>query len=331
MAMRKILKFISKNTILYSVLGVWALILLVICDLEVIKYINWDVDFQQWYIDNPTHVLIILIFLNIVWVELIVIKVLLKKTERVLIIQDGMDEKELPITELSKLYETQNFRTHITNHTKKDIEDDLAVMLRDFNKINNKNSNGKYIYFGVSYIPFVYKLGALYGDQGIDVRFCQISRKDEKTKLVKFKNRNKKPFKDINALFIEKENKNDLLVTIGLSFEIDENMDKKFQNMSRLTITTPDPSRELLIYNSDIKYAVDYAVNEIRKHQNNYERVHLFISASTAFIFRLGMEYSKKSYDKSMIVYHYESKNKHNRPWGIEINSNKSSPVIIND
>ena len=63
------------------------------------------------------------------------------------------------------------------NNAKKDIEDDLAVMLRDFNKINNKNSNGKYIYYGVSYIPFVYKLGALYGDQGIDVRFCQISRK----------------------------------------------------------------------------------------------------------------------------------------------------------
>ena len=119
MAMRKILKFISKNTILYSIIGVWALILLVICDLEVIKYINWNVDFQQWYTDNPTHVLIILIFLNIVWVGLIVIKVLLKKTERVLIIQDGMDEKELPITELSELYETQNFRTHLTNHTKK--------------------------------------------------------------------------------------------------------------------------------------------------------------------------------------------------------------------
>ena len=149
MAMRKILKFISKNTILYSIIGVWALILLVICDLEVIKYINWNVDFQQWYTDNPRHVLIILIFLNIVWVGLIVIKVLLKKTERVLIIQDGMDEKELPITELSKLYETQNFRTHITNYTKKDIEDDLAVMLRDFNKINNKN---------IGYISYMFSL-----------------------------------------------------------------------------------------------------------------------------------------------------------------------------
>ena len=329
--MRKFLKFISKNTILYSIIGMWALVLLVICDLKVINYINLDVDFQQWYTDNPTHVLIILIFLNIVWVWLIIIKVVLKKTERVLIIQDGMDEKELPITELSKLYETQNFRTQLTKHTKKDIEDDLAVMLRDFNNFNNINKNGKYIYYGVSYIPFVYMLGALYSDQGIDVRFCQISRKDEKTKLVKFKNRNKNAFKDINALFTEKENKKDLLVTIGLSFKIDEKMDKKFQNMSRLTFTTSVPSRELLMSNSDIKYAVDYVVKEIRKYQNNYERVHLFISASTAFIFRLGMEYSKKSYDKSMIVYHYESKNKHNRPWGIEISSSKSSSVIINN
>lgn len=331
MEMRKFLKLVSKNGVLYTTFPIWGLILLTILNVDITKYISWDVNFEQWYDDCPTAVIIIFIILTIVCFGNIIIKIVLKKTERVLIIQDGMDEKELPITELSKLYETQNFRTHLINHAKKDIEDDLAVMLRDFNDFNNKNSNGKYIYYGVSYIPFVYKLGALYGDQGIDVRFCQISRKDEKTKLVKFKNRNKNPFKDINALFIKKENKNDLLVTIGLSFEIDENMDEKFQNMSRLTITTPDPSRELLIYNSDIKYAVDYVVKEIRKYQNNYERVHLFISASTAFIFRLGMEYSKKSYDKLMIVYHYESKNKHNRPWGIEINSTKSSSVIINN
>ena len=329
--MRKFLKLISKNEVLCTTFLIWGLILLTILNADITKYISWNINFEQWYDDCSAVVIIIFIILTIVCFGNIIIKVLLKKTERVLIIQDGMDEKELPITELSKLYETQNFRTHLINNAKKDIEDDLAVMLRDFNKINNKNSNGKYIYYGVSYIPFVYKLGALYGDQGIDVRFCQISRKDEKTKLVKFKNRNKNPFKDINALFTKKENKNDLLVTIGLSFKIDEKMDEKFQNMSRLTFTTSVPSRELLMSNSDIKYAVDYVVKEIRKYQNNYERVHLFISASTAFIFRLGMEYSKKSYDKSMIVYHYESKNKHNRPWGIEINTTKSSSVIINN
>lgn len=329
--MRKFLKLISKNGVLYTTFPIWGLILLTILNADITKYISWNINFEQWYDDCPAVVVIIFIILTIVCFGNIIIKVALKKTERVLIIQDGMYEKELSITELSKLYETQNFRTQLTNHTKKDIEDDLAVMLRDFNNFNNKNSNGKYIYYGASYIPFVYKLGALYGDQGIDVRFCQISRKEEKTKFIKFKNRNKNPFTDINALFTEKENKNDLLVTIGLSFEIDEKMDEKFQNMSRLTFTTSDPSRELLMYNSDIKYAVDYVVKEIRKYQNNYERVHLFISASTAFIFRLGMEYSKKSYDKSMIVYHYESKNKHNRPWGIEINSTKSSPVIINN
>ena len=329
--MRKFLKLVSKNGVLYTTFPIWGLLLLTILNSDITKYISWDINFEQWYDDCPAVIIIIFIILTIVCLGNIIIKVALKKTERVLIIQDGMDEKELPITEMSKLYETQNFRTHLINHTKKDIEDDLAVMLRDFNNFNNKNNNGKYIYYGVSYIPFVYKLGALYGDQGIDVRFCQISRKDENTKLIKFKNRNKNTFTDINVLFTEKKNKNDLLVTIGLSFKIDEKMDEKFQNMSRLTFTTSVPSRELLMSNSDIKYAVDYVVKEIRKYQNNFERVHLFISASTAFIFRLGMEYSKKSYDKSMIVYHYESKNKHNRPWGIEINSSKSSPVIINN
>lgn len=328
--MRKILKLVSKNGVLYAIFPIWGLILLIILNADITKYISWNINFEKWYDNCPALVIVIFIILTIVLLGNIIIKVALKKTERFLIIQDGMYGKELPITELSKLYETQNFRTHLINFAKKDIEAEFTIMLSDFNNINNKNNNGKYIYYGVSYIPFVYKLGSLYGDQGIDVRFCQISRKNEKTELIKFKNHNKNPFTDINSVFIEKENKNDLLVTIGLSFEIDEKMDEKFQNMSRLTFTTSDPKRELLMCNSDIKYAVDYVVKEIRKYQNNYERVHLFISASTAFIFRLGMEYSKNSYDKLIIVYHYESKNRHNRPWGIEINSYKSSAVIIN-
>lgn len=328
--MRKIFKIVSKNEVLYATFSIWVIILLTILNADITKYITWNINFEQWYNDCPISVTIAFVILTIALLGNIIIKVVLKKTERVLIIQDNMYDKELPITELSKLYKVKNFKTHLMNFTKKDIESNLSAMLKDFNNINSTNNNGKYIYYGVSYIPFVYKLGALYGDQGIDIRFCQISRKDEKTKLIKFKNHNKKTFKDINSLFVEKENNNDLLVTIGLSFEIDEKMDEKFLNMSRLSFFTSKPKRELLMSNSDIKYVVDYVVEKIRKYQKNYERVHLFISASTAFIFRLGMEYSKKSYDKSMIVYHYESKNKHNRPWGIEINSTKSSSVIIN-
>lgn len=329
--MRKILKLVSKKEVIHLTFFTWTLILLTILNADIIKYINSNVYFEQLYDDYHDLVIMIFVVLTIILLGIIVIKVALKKTERVLIIQDGMDEKKLPITEFSKLYDIQNFRTHLINFTKKNIEDDLAVMLRDFDNINNKNCNGKYLYYGVSYIPFVYKLGALYGDQGIDVQFCQIYRKKEKTKLIKFKNNNKNSFIDIKFLFTEKENKNDLLVTIGLSFEIDEKMDIKFQHMSRLSFTTSESKRELLESNSDIKYAVDYVVERIRKYQNSFERVHLFISASTAFIFKLGMEYSKKSYDKLIIVYHYESKNKHNRPWGIEINSSQSSTVSINN
>lgn len=326
--MRKFLKLILGKIIFNVSLGVFIFTFLLLLGFDVIKYINLDINFSLLYEEYPKLVYPTCIISFIVLVISCISKLYLKLTERTLIIQDGKDGKEIPLNVMCKLYENRRIKITITNATKREIDNKISILLNEFEKIKNINENGKYLYCGISYIPFVYMLGSLYGDQGVDFKFCQIDRKNEKNKINIFKDKNKKEKIELNSNYINNDT-DELLVTIGLSFDVDEYMDNNFKTMSRLYINTPKPARELLLTNYDIKFAVDYVTEKIRKVQNSYKKVHLFISASTAFIFRLGMEYSKP-YDKVIVVYHFDNKNKHNRPWGIEIASdNNYSAVVI--
>lgn len=325
---RKILKKFSKNSVFATLLVLSIFSIFALLGSNIIKYINFNINFFLLYEEYPELVWLFSVTIFIGFSISCFSKIYLKLTERTLIIQDGKDGKEIPLNVMCKLYENKRIKITITNETKKEIDNKISILLNEFEKIKNSNENGKYLYCGISYIPFVYMLGSLYGDQGVDFKFCQIDRRSGKNEINIFKDKNKKEKIELNSNYINNDS-DELLVTIGLSFDVDEYMDNNFKTMSRLYINTPKPARELLLTNYDIKFAVDYVTEKIRKVQNSYKKVHLFISASTAFIFRLGMEYSKP-YDKVIVVYHFDNKNQHNRPWGIEIASdNNYSAVVI--
>lgn len=222
------------------------------------------------------------------------------------------------------------------------LEEKLNVAISELgthaDKINDKIRKGKYWagYAGIANIPMTFMLGFELGDENRKLLFhkyhgrkTSAKLKDDSFYLLKEDER-RFVFKDeiIKKSDIEKKGK--LLLLIELTQPIREADYKaiqedndyiiKFHIADTINYDIVDSSNQIDEYTDEI---LDW-VAENQKNPNIVQ-IKVCIAASSAFIFALGMKFSKTQ-NKETVIFHYE---KDTYPWGVNVH--KGKPVIIKE
>lgn len=222
------------------------------------------------------------------------------------------------------------------------LEERLNIAISELenhvDRINDKIGKGKYWagYAGIANIPMTFMLGYELGDENRKLLFHKYhgrktpaKLKDDSFYLLKEEVR-RFAFKDeiIKKSDIEKKGK--LLLLIELTQPIREADYKdiweendyiiKFHIADTINYDVVDSSNQIDEYTDEILHWV--AENQ---KNPNIVQIKICIAASSAFIFALGMKFSKTQ-NKETIIFHYE---KDTYPWGINVH--KRIPVIIKE
>ncbi|MVX64385.1 SAVED domain-containing protein [Clostridium chromiireducens] len=227
------------------------------------------------------------------------------------------------ISEMNELKtEDEKFKYVLSN-----IINRQDTFINDFFSVNT----GKYGYMGISHIPLILRAGNKIGD-GIPVKLFHKKRDDD------FYSELNNDI-DYPQLTIEKKeikpNAKELIVAIATTMKIED---------YQLDILNPK-NKSILKFNSEI-FDVDVIVSERQLNQyvrtvlnevrdcirkNNIEKVHLVIASSVTFTFELGKRLNP-TYDREVIIYHYEYKlpNPKFYTWGLSLFKKPDECIIVN-
>lgn len=235
-----------------------------------------------------------------------------------------------------KLNQYTTFNSNLPLKEKLNIA--ITELENHIDKINDKIGEGKYWagYAGIANIPMTFMLGFELGDENRKLLFhkyhgrkTSAKLKDDSFHLLK---EDERRFVFKNEI-IEKsklEKKGKLLLLIELTQPIREADYKaiqeendyiiKFHIADTINYDVVDSSSQIDEYTDEILHWV--AENQ---KNSNIVQIKICIAASSAFIFALGMKFSKTQ-NKETVIFHYE---KDTYPWGVNVH--KRIPVIIKE
>ena len=241
---------------------------------------------------------------------------------RIILVKHATMDKELRIgTEFKKTYYCRNYEVTLTPQNNGNLQQLLSTQDKAVERISSKIREAERLvyYCGIAHTPLVFRMG--YQLHGKNIRFLHEFRNGKIENHFTELQEHDEDRKSRDEYFEQLScNATDLLVGIGATYLVqNKDLDSidPSRSMHRFTYNIEEKMRGFDYYNSrhKIKSEVTTLVLQIgeicKKHK--IERVHIVISASTAFTFMLAQSMNSNQIPE-IAVYHYETSN---YPWGI--------------
>ncbi len=246
---------------------------------------------------------------------------------------DGLRNNTLPLQNVFALGK-QDFHIYnvtVGNEEKSELIDAFQRLIYRFDYSFEENLEyDKYYFYGVSYIPFIFKLGNMYSDNKKYVLFHMArpnitTSKREKLSIIPSK---------LNCSLKEDVVYGDcseLVVRLFTTFKPDVCSDPYLSKFDCLTyyIDGVEPGFDCIKNRKMLDFIAQKFAEKMREFQKNknYRNVHILLATSAEMVFALGTILNQ-SYDGKYIVYHYDGKEK-KYTWGIKMYENNSAKAIF--
>lgn len=227
----------------------------------------------------------------------------------------GHKLKEERIWSISRQY-FENYNVNVGREGKAELVEALNKLVYKFEFYKEKGIEfDLYCFSGISYTPFIFMLGCLYGDDNKKYRFYHYKRKKPSTskRIRLWPSLRKVERLEFNHT---QKNSNELVVQVSTSLNIGALKDKQFDDFDIMEFKAVNCGFDSITSQKTLNLWAQQIIQEIRKHRDKYTKIHLLLSTSTAMTFLLGTALNN-NYDKEIYVYHYEATSKVNYCWAI--------------
>lgn len=249
------------------------------------------------------------------------------KVRKICIIKiDGLKGKTLKEETIVLLAQKQNdfYTINCGRFDEDDLNKAVTKLIYKNEFYNERKINcDKHIFYGVSYTPFIFLLGILYGNVNKKYEFYHYFRPSlSETKFKKLKKTKETKYK-INIIDNDKKS-SEIVISLSTSLKIGDDIGPVFNDLRHIRIESEVFHFDTLNNKSKMNFYAEKVVETIRKFQNDYEKIHLLLSTSTEITFLLGTLLST-NYDKNINVYHYDKENPIKYTWSIGSKTKKIS------
>lgn len=192
-------------------------------------------------------------------------------------------------------------------------------------KARIENDNAKYYYGGIAQVPLTFVAGTLF-ESTSKVEVYDWNREQEKTYLIDSGGESLKfAVEEPDSISGDK-----IVIEVALSYPIDHNNTvDAIGDLPTIRIQAENLERD----NTSTKEAQESVYKKFHQLLDEYSsksinEIHVFVAAQNSMVFQLGRQLSKRVH-KTVVIWQFESQNRHPNPWGISI-SNDGYKIIKN-
>lgn len=188
-----------------------------------------------------------------------------------------------------------------------------------------EDENSKYYYGGMAQVPLTFVAGTLF-ENTRKIEVYDWNRDQEKTYFI---DNGGEPLKfaveEPDSISGDK-----IAIEVALSYPIDHNNTvDAIGDLPTIRIQADNLERD----NTSTKEAQESVYKKFHQLLDEYSsksinEIHVFVAAQNSMVFQLGRQLSKRIH-KTVVIWQFESQNRHPNPWGISI-SNDGYKIIKN-